>query len=61
MAERVGIKTIRGEVAGLEGRLVMHYQISDEAVSRLFGLFADVLGKRKGSNGVEKLQQSESG
>ncbi|TVY40497.1 Aldolase [Lachnellula occidentalis] len=56
MAQQVGIRTIRREIVGHEGRLVMHYQISDDAVSRLFGLFTAVLGERKCSNGVEKLQ-----
>ena len=40
LAEEAGIKTMQGR---LEGRLVLHYQICEEAVQRLFGLFRQVL------------------
>ncbi|KAI1771533.1 l-allo-threonine aldolase [Hypoxylon cercidicola] len=40
MAEKAGIKTFRGR---LRGRLVVHYQICDEAVESLARLFSDIL------------------
>ncbi|XXH01232.1 hypothetical protein Hte_007586 [Hypoxylon texense] len=44
MAEKVGLKTFRGR---LQDRLVVHYQICDEAVELLILLFGEILEKRK--------------
>lgn len=41
LAEEMGLKTMQGR---LEGRLVVHYQISSDAVTKLFQLFRVVLG-----------------
>ncbi|KAI1092949.1 l-allo-threonine aldolase [Rostrohypoxylon terebratum] len=51
MAEKVGIKTMRGL---LQGRLVIHYQICPEALDSLASLFAEIHKVKPGETGEGK-------
>jgi len=41
----------------ISGRLVVHYQISDEAVSRLEGVMKEVINSRGTNGGVQKKRK----